>query len=171
MPKRSAFSLQLRFLPWNGGDADRLWLAAQTGRVKAVMLKAGERPLPQILPRGSDLTCSFNVCRCGEPLAGDSQGRADDQARVLRRNAGDVNSSTMRGPQGLSGKLLGRRCRDVRQDAIFVRDADEQCWLRGTGELLCSAPRNANSSFLGDSRNYAVAEARTYGQCPRGNTR
>ena len=114
---------------------------------------------------------SFNVCRCVEPLAGDSQGRANDQARVLRRNAGDVNSSSMKGPQGLSGKLLGRRCRDVRQDAIFVRDADEQCWLRGTGELLCSAPRNPNASALDDSGDYAVAEARTYGQCPRDNTR
>jgi hypothetical protein len=125
----------------------------------------------QILPRDSGLLASLNVCRCGEPLAGDSQGRADDQARVLRRNAGDVNSSTMRGPHGLSGELLGRRCRGVRQDAIFVRDADEQCWLRGTGELLCSAPRNAKTSVLGDSRNYAVVEARTYGQCPRGNAR
>ena len=55
-----------------------------------------------------------------------------------RRNAGDVNSSTMKGPRGLSGKLLGRRCRDVRQDAIFVRDADEQCWLRGKRGFLCS---------------------------------
>jgi hypothetical protein len=120
--------------------------------------------VPQILPRDSGPLASLNVCRCGEPLAGDSQGRADDQARVLRRNAGDVNSSTMRGPQGLSGKLLGRRCRSVPRDAIFVPGADEEPWLRGTGELLCSAPRNANPSGSGDSRNYAVAEARTYGQ-------
>ena len=114
------------------------------------MLKAGERPLPQILPRGSDLTGSFNVCRCGEPLAGDSQGRADDQARVLRRNAGDVNSSNMKGPRGLSGKLLGRRCRSVPRDAIFVPGADEEPWLKGKRGFLCSTLRNAILSVWGE---------------------
>ena len=84
------------------------------------------------------LTGSYNMCRCGEPLDGDSQGRADDQARVPRRNAGDVNSSTMRGPQGLSGKSLGRRCRSVPRDAIFVPGVDEKPWPRGKGGFLCS---------------------------------
>jgi hypothetical protein len=38
----------------------------------------------QILPRGSGALTSFNVCRCGEPSAGDSRSRAYDQARVLQ---------------------------------------------------------------------------------------
>ena len=38
----------------------------------------------QILPWGSGLLGSFNVCRCGEPSTGDSRSRADDQARVLQ---------------------------------------------------------------------------------------
>ncbi len=53
---------------------------------------------PQILPWGSGPLASFNVSRCGEPSAGDSRSRAYDQARIPRRNAEDVNSSTMKGP-------------------------------------------------------------------------
>ena len=41
--------------------------------------------LPQILPRGSGQLGSYNVCRRGEPSAGDSRSRADDQARVLQQ--------------------------------------------------------------------------------------
>ena len=92
----------------------------------------------RILPRGSGSLTSFNMCRCREPLAGDSQSRADDQARIPRRNAEDVNSSTMKGPQGLSGKLLGRRCRNVPRNAIFVPGADEKPWLMGKRGFLCS---------------------------------
>ncbi len=96
--------------------------------------------LPQILPWGSGPLASFNVSRCGEPSTGDSRSRAYDQARIPRRNAGDVNSSTMKGPQGLSGELLGRRCRNVPRNAIFVPGADEKPWLMGKGCLLCSNP-------------------------------
>ena len=59
----------------------------------------------------------------------------------------------------------------MRQDAIFVHDADEQFKLRGKGKLLCSVPRNANVSFLDDLRNYAVTGVRTYGLNLRGNAR
>ena len=54
--------------------------------------------------------------------------------------SGGVKSSTMKGPQGLGGKLLRRRCRNVPRNAKTVPGADETPWLRGKGELLCSAP-------------------------------
>ena len=56
----------------------------------------------------------------------------------------------MKGPQGLTGKLLGRRCRDVPRNSIFVPGADEKPWLMGKGSFLCSIPRNAESSVSGD---------------------
>ena len=56
------------------------------------------------------------------------------------RKSGGVNSSTMRGPKGLSGKLLGRRCRNVHEERIFVPGADEEPWLMGKGGFLCSTP-------------------------------
>ena len=43
-------------LALNRGDADRLWLAAQTGRVKAVMLKEGERQSAANPPTGFGAT-------------------------------------------------------------------------------------------------------------------
>ncbi len=42
-----------------------------------------------------------------------------------------ANSSTMKGPEGLAGKYIGRRC----QTAIRVS-------LEGNGGLLASTPRN-----------------------------
>ena len=44
----------------------------------------------------------------------------------------------MKGLQGLTGKLLGRRCRDVHEGHIFVPGADEKPWLMGKGGFLCS---------------------------------
>jgi hypothetical protein len=54
--------------------------------------------------------------------------------------SGGVNSSTMKEAKALSGKLLGRRCRNVHEERIFAAGADEESWLMGKGCFLCSNP-------------------------------
>lgn len=60
--------------------------------------------------------------------------------RVLQANPADVKSSTMKGPQGLTGQLSESRCRDVQWDSERKPLTATNHRLVGKGQLLHSGP-------------------------------
>ena len=93
----------------------------------------------QILLRGSDLWVRSTCAGVGS-LRPVTVGAGPMTRLGYSSKSGGVNSSTMKGPQGLTGKLLRRRCRNVPRNSIFVPGADEEPWLMGKGGFLCSNP-------------------------------
>lgn len=81
-------------------------------RLRPFSLKAGEGSdvAFQIPSRGFGPSWSVQPGWRGELLLGDKQNRVRP-TRGLSANPRAVKSSTMKGPQGLASKFLGRRCR------------------------------------------------------------